>query len=120
MSALLLSDIFPPKTGGTGRLFWEIYRRLPREAFAIAAGAHPDAPAFDAARTLRVTRLPLEMRNRGVASFGSIRHYFRTARAVRRLCRAEGVRMTHAARPLSEGLVARLVKLRTGIPYCCF
>ena len=120
MSALLLSDIFPPKTGGTGRLFLVIYRRLPREAFAIAAGAHPDAPAFDAARTLRVTRLPLEMRNRGVASFGSIRHYFRTARAVRRLCRAEGVRMTHAARPLSEGLVARLVKLRTGIPYCCF
>jgi phosphatidylinositol alpha-1,6-mannosyltransferase len=28
--------------------------------------------------------------------------------------------MIHAARPLSEGLVARMVRLRTGIPYCCY
>jgi phosphatidylinositol alpha-1,6-mannosyltransferase len=28
--------------------------------------------------------------------------------------------MIHAARPLSEGLVARMVRFRTGIPYCCY
>ncbi len=117
---LLLSDIFPPKTGGSGRWFWEIYRRLPRAEYLVAAGEHPDAAALDASHDLRVTRLPLEMRNRSIRNWSSLTHYVRTARAVRQLARAEGVRMIHAARPLSEGLVARMVRLRTGIPYCCY
>lgn len=119
-ATLLISDIFPPKTGGSGRWFWEIYRRLPRAEYLVAAGEHPDAPALDAANELRVVRLPLEMRSRAVSNRASLTHYLRTARAVRRLAKQEGVRMIHAARPLSEGLVARLVKLRTGIPYCCY
>ena len=117
---LLLSDIFPPKHGGTGRLFWEIYRRLPRTDYLIAVGEHPEAAAFDATHDLRIFRLPLEMRNRAISSWGSVKHYLRTARSVRRLARQQGVRMIHAARPLSEGLVARMVRLRTGIPYCCY
>jgi phosphatidylinositol alpha-1,6-mannosyltransferase len=117
---MLLSDIFPPKTGGTGRLFWEVYRRLPRAEYLFAAGEHPEAAAFDSTHDLRVFRLPLEMRNRAVSNWSSLRHYLRTARAVRRLAKEQGVRMIHAARPLSEGLVARLVKLRSGIPYCCW
>lgn len=119
-ATLLISDIFPPKTGGSGRWFWEIYRRLPRAEYLVAASEHPDAPALDAAHELRVVRLPLEMRSRAVSNRASLTHYLRTARAVRRLAKQEGVRMIHAARPLSEGLVARLVKLRTGIPYCCY
>jgi phosphatidylinositol alpha-1,6-mannosyltransferase len=117
---LLLSAIFPPTTGGSGRWFWEIYRRLPRADYLVAAGAHPDAAAFDANHDLRVARLPLEMRNRAISSWGSLKHYLRTARSVRRLARQEGVMMIHAARPLSEGLVARVVRFRTGIPYCCY
>jgi phosphatidylinositol alpha-1,6-mannosyltransferase len=117
---LLLSDIFPPKTGGTGRLFWQIYHRLPPADFRFAVGEHPGAAAFDAAHNLRVFRLPLEMRNRSITSWNSVKHYLRTARSIRKLARQEGVRMIHAARPLSEGLVARMVRLRTGIPYCCY
>jgi phosphatidyl-myo-inositol dimannoside synthase len=120
MTTLLVSNIFPPKTGGSGRWFWEIYRRLPRENFLVAAGEHPDAPAFDATHNLRVTRLPLEMRNRAISNWRSLKHYVRTVRAVRRLAKQENVGMIHAARPLSEGLVARMVRLRTGIPYCCY
>src|SRR3954468_3273721 len=95
---LLLSDIFPPKTGGSGRWFWEIYRRLPRTDYLVAAGEHPDAGAFDATHDARVFRLPLEMRNRAVGNWGGFKHYLRTARAVRKLARREGVRMIHAAR----------------------
>jgi phosphatidylinositol alpha-1,6-mannosyltransferase len=119
-TTLLISDIFPPKTGGSGRWFWEIYRRLPRAEYLVAASEHLGAAALDAGNALRVVRLPLEMRNRAVSNWASFTHYLRTARRVRRLARQEGVRMVHAARPLSEGLVARLVKLRTGIPYCCY
>jgi phosphatidyl-myo-inositol dimannoside synthase len=120
MTTLLVSDIFPPKTGGSGRWFWEIYRRLPRENFLVAAGEHPDAVAFDATHKLRVKRLPLEMRNRAISNWTSLKHYVRTVRAVRQLVKRESVGMIHAARPLSEGLVARMVRLRTGIPYCCY
>jgi phosphatidylinositol alpha-1,6-mannosyltransferase len=117
---LLLSAIFPPTTGGSGRWFWEIYRRLPRTDYLVVAGAHPDAGAFDAGHHLRVARLPLEMRNRAISNWGSLKHYLYTARSVRRLARQKGVKMIHAARPLSEGLVARAVRLLTGIPYCCY
>src|SRR5437660_1006835 len=33
---LLISENFPPRTGGSGRWFWEIYRRLPREQVVVA------------------------------------------------------------------------------------
>jgi phosphatidylinositol alpha-1,6-mannosyltransferase len=120
MTTLLLSDIFPPKTGGSGRWFWEVYRRLPREHFLVAAGEHPKAAAFDAGHDARVLRLPLEMRNRSPRSWTSLTHYLRITRAVRQIVRREKVGMIHAARPLSEGLVARAVKLVTGTPYVCY
>lgn len=120
MTTLLISDIFPPKTGGSGRWFWEIYRRLPREHYVLAAGEHAKAAEFDSEHSARVLRLPLEMRNRSPRSFAGAKHYLRTARAVRRIVKRERVTMIHAARPLSEGLVARLVKLRTGTPYVCY
>jgi phosphatidylinositol alpha-1,6-mannosyltransferase len=28
--SLLLTEVFPPQVGGSGRWFWELYRRLPR------------------------------------------------------------------------------------------
>ncbi len=120
MPTLLLSDIFPPKTGGSGRWFWEIYRRLPRAGYLVAAGEHPQQAAFDAEHDMRVLRLPLEMRDRALRNWTSFKHYWRTTRTVRRLVKHERVTMIHAARPLSEGLVARAVKLLTGVPYCCY
>src|SRR5215475_5459482 len=59
MSHLLLSENFPPRTGGSGRWFWETYRRLPRPGYVIAAGQDPRAAAFDRTHDLRVRRLPL-------------------------------------------------------------
>jgi phosphatidylinositol alpha-1,6-mannosyltransferase len=117
---LLLSDIFPPKTGGSGRWFWEIYRRLPHTEYLVAASEHADTSTFDATHDLRVVRLPLEMQNRAISNWKSFTHYLHISRSVRRLARQEGVSTIHAARPLSEGLVARIVRLRTGIPYCCY
>jgi phosphatidylinositol alpha-1,6-mannosyltransferase len=117
---LLLSDIFPPKTGGSGRWFWEIYRRLPRAEYLVAAGEYPAQAAFDVEHDLRVVRLPLEMRNRALRNWTSFKHYLRTIRTVRRLVKENGAGMIHAARPLSEGLVARAVQVLTGVPYCCY
>ena len=39
VKTLLLSEVFPPQTGGSGRWFWEVYSRLPRERFALRRGS---------------------------------------------------------------------------------
>ena len=118
--SLLLSDIFPPKTGGSGRWFWEIYSRLPRSDFFIVAGEDPRAVEFDRTHDLRLVRWPLEMRTRGLKSFGNFKHYLKTARRLRKLVKQEGITAVHASRNLSEGFIAYLLKKFRGTPYLCF
>ncbi len=117
---LLLSDIFPPRTGGSGRWFWEIYSRLPREAVRIAAGESSAADEFDRTHDLSVTRMPIEMRARGLRPLGNLKHYLKMAWRVRRLVKREGVTAIHAARNLPEGFIAYLVRRMRGTPYSCY
>src|SRR5947209_2562179 len=100
MKKLLLSEVFPPQTGGSGRWFWEIYRRLPREGYVIAAGEHPDQAAFDRTHDLHVVRLPLSFSTWGVASLAGLRQYGRMARRLSRLTRAERVGQVHCGKCL--------------------
>ena len=83
MSVLLLSEVFPPQTGGSGRWFWEIYRRLPREEYQVAAGSPPGFDSFDRTHDLRVTRLSLRLREWGIRSAVGLRDYTRLARQLR-------------------------------------
>lgn len=116
MTALLLSENFPPRIGGSARWFWELYRRLPRAAVAIAAGQCAGDAAFDRTHDLRLTRLPLDFPERGILSPTACLAYRRTARAVRALCRRQDVRAIHCGRVLPEGWLA----LSCGLPYACF
>src|SRR5262245_7372645 len=117
---LLVSEIFPPVHGGSGRWFWEVYRRLPRENYLIAAGEHPRQDEFDRTHDLRVVRLPLAMRAWGLRSWAGLTGYLGTARRLRRLMWLENVRMVHCGRVLPEGFVAWMLRWWTGIPYACF
>lgn len=117
---LLLSDIFPPKTGGSGRWFWEIYSRFPPESVVVAAGEGPGAIEHDKTHPLQVHRLPIEMRTRGLRPLSNLKKYWRTAKAIRRLLRAERGTIVHAARNLPEGFIAYLVKKVRGTPYLCY
>lgn len=117
---LLLSEIFPPKKGGSGRWFWEMYRRFPCEDVVIAAGQSPSAEAFDRTHDLRVHRLPLSLTAWGVRSFKGLWGYWRAARAVRKLARREGVGMVHCGRCLPEGVMCLLLKWRSRLPFLCY
>ncbi len=117
---LLLSDIFPPKTGGSGRWFWEIYSRLPREQVLVAAGDEPRAADFDRTHDLAIVRLPLEMRTRGLRPFVNLKKYLSLAWQIRRLAKREGITAIHAARTLPEGFIAYLVRRTTGKPYLVY
>jgi phosphatidylinositol alpha-1,6-mannosyltransferase len=120
LTCLLISDIFPPKTGGSGRWFWEIYRRLPREDYVIAAGEDPRQLEFDRTHDLRVIRLPLTMQAWGVCSRAGLRGYWRTVRRLRTVVREEGIKYVHCSRCLPEGVMALALKWWCGIPYSCY
>ena len=117
---LLLSDTFPPKTGGSGRWFWEIYSRLPREQVVVATGEDPRAADFDQSHDLRIIRMPLTMATRGLRPIGNCKHYISLALRIRKLAKRERIGAIHAARNLPEGFIAYLVRRMTGRPYLCY
>jgi phosphatidylinositol alpha-1,6-mannosyltransferase len=120
MSILLVSEVFPPKVGGSGRWFWEIYRRLPRREVVIAAGEDPGQGQFDQTHDLRVVRVPLTLRQWGLRSLEGLHGYARALPRLRRLVKAERVRALHCGKCLPEGLMALALKLWYGLPYLCY
>jgi phosphatidylinositol alpha-1,6-mannosyltransferase len=120
MSILLVSDNFPPRTGGSARWFWEIYRRLPRERVVVAAGEHPRQEEFDRGHDLRVARLPLTMREWGLLSREGLRDYAAAVGRLRRIVREHDVRVVHCSRCLPEGVMCLALRWLTGVPYLCY
>lgn len=120
MRCLLVSEIFPPQHGGSGRWFWEIYRRLSLHDVAIIAGEHPQQATFDAEHALTIERVNLHMTQWGLRSRAGLLGYWRAARAVARLARGLRPCVVHSGRVLPEGWIALLLKLRYGLPYLCF
>jgi phosphatidylinositol alpha-1,6-mannosyltransferase len=117
---LLLTEIFPPAVGGSGRLFWEIYRRLPKDQFLIAAADSPAAAAFDRTHDRTVFRLPMAIGDRGLRRYGSLKFYLQTASRVRRIVRDHGIGLIHCGRNLPEGFVGYLVNRWCGVPFTFF
>ncbi len=56
MTSLLVTNDFPPKTGGIQSYLWELWRRLPPEHARVLTTRHRDAGQFDAAQPFPVTR----------------------------------------------------------------
>ena len=117
---LLLTEVFPPRTGGSGRWFWEIYRRLPSSQVRIAAGETPRQEEFDRTHDLRLVRMPLSFSTWGIASLAGLTQYATALRSIRRLVRRERVEALHCGKCLPEGLLAWLLKRWCGLPYICY
>jgi phosphatidyl-myo-inositol dimannoside synthase len=54
---LLVTNDFPPKTGGIQSYLWELWRRLPADEFAVLTTRLAGAEAFDAEQPFRVERV---------------------------------------------------------------
>jgi phosphatidylinositol alpha-1,6-mannosyltransferase len=120
VKSLLITSVFPPMTGGSGRWFWEMYRRLPREAFAIVAGEHSQAAGFDAAHEFNIYRLPLYFPDYGVFSIAGVNRYRRLARQVSHIIGVEGAAAVHCGALLPDGWIGRQVAAKLGIPYLTY
>jgi phosphatidylinositol alpha-1,6-mannosyltransferase len=119
MTILLLSEVFPPMKGGSGRWLWELYRRLQVDQLRVVASASPGAEEFDRTHDLNVRRMPLRFSSWGVLGWGAWDY----AGALRRLAVAIRERrpdILHCGKSLPEGFLAWLVRRWWGIPYLCY
>jgi phosphatidylinositol alpha-1,6-mannosyltransferase len=120
MTTLVISEVFPPRVGGSGRWLWELYRRLPREQFVLAVGQHPNQEHFDQTHDLQITRIPLTLPELGFCSRLGALSYWRALRAVQEVASGKSVVQIHAGRCVPEGWLALLLKYRRGLPYSCY
>lgn len=56
MTHLLVTNDFPPKTGGIQSYLWELWRRLPTGQAHVLTTSHPGADMFDREQPFAVTR----------------------------------------------------------------
>ena len=120
MATLLISENFPPRTGGSSRWFWEIYRRLPRAEIVIAAGNDPHQREFDRTHELRLSRLPLTSSDWGFWNPLTLGWYWSVFQSLAAIVRTQGIDQIHCGRTLPEGWIGWMLKQRYRIPYICY
>lgn len=117
---LLISEIFPPVHGGSGRWFWELYSRLPREDYFIAAGHSNEAEKFDKSHDLNVQRLELSSTSWGIRSIKGLKYYWNGFTALKKLRETNHIGVIHCGRCLPEGVFGYLFLKLYSIPYLCY
>jgi phosphatidylinositol alpha-1,6-mannosyltransferase len=116
---LVLTENFPPKSGGSGRWFWELYSRLPKEDYIIVTDT-VDNSAIDSQINHTVIRIPLKSAEWGFKSVTGLGFYWRTAIQVRKLIKEHGITQIHCGRVIHEGVIAWLVSLFTEVQFVCY
>lgn len=118
---LVFSEIFPPKNGGSGRWFFELYSRISAISPTFLVGkAHGDEE-FDIKHAhLAIQRYTPKPSSWGFKSWPSIKEYWRQYRLLKAQLKKFEATEIHCCRILPEGVPALLTKLRYGIPYHCF
>lgn len=120
MKTLLISSVFPPQDGGSGRWFWEIYRRLPRSEYHVVTGTHPRAAEFDATHDLNLTRIPFSLSTWGTSSVAGLGGYWRLWKHIRQIVRQHSIERIHCGACLPDGWIAFLCRRFLKIPYVCY
>ena len=119
MKTLVLTQNFPPASGGSGRWFWELYSRLGND-YIIAADEMAKADSFDASAPITIHRLPLYSSQWGIANLHGLKYYWRSFKALKQLVKEQNIDYIHCGRVLPEGLMAWMLKKTLGIPYLCY
>jgi phosphatidylinositol alpha-1,6-mannosyltransferase len=117
---LLITDMFPPRSGGSGRWLWELYRRLDGLGVNVVAGEAPGARTFDRATTLPIVRVPLSFASWGVWNLRGAGQYLRATFQINNVVARVRPDVIHCGKCLPEGLIAMFVKRWHGIPFHCF
>ena len=117
---LLITEIFPPLHGGSGRWFWELYSRLSRNDFVIAAGDNAEVSEFDKQHDLNLKRFNLSSWSWGLKSVTGLTYYWRTFWQLKKHIKQHGIQAIHCGRCLPEGFMGYLLSKYFGLPLLCY
>src|SRR5687767_4225706 len=92
---LLISEVFPPAKGGSGRWMWELYRRFPRGAVHAVASHGPGAAEFDRTDNVSIDRLTLKFPTWGVFGCVGVRAYAKALYALNAIVRRTRPQSVH-------------------------
>ena len=65
---LVLTENFPPKSGGSGRWFYELYTRLLDYQITVVTDINADSDEFDRTATVKIIRIPFSSTQWGFKS----------------------------------------------------
>ena len=121
MSILLLSEIFPPRHGGSGRWFFELYRRLEPGSVTVVTqdNGGPDDRQVDSEFPQTVHRVKMASPNWGLLSVKGFVFYSRTLVRVLKL-RPSGFSQIHCGRTIPEGFIGLLLSWILRKPLLCY
>ncbi|PTB93708.1 glycosyltransferase family 4 protein [Marinobacter sp. B9-2] len=121
MSILLLSEIFPPRHGGSGRWFYELYRRLEPGTVTIVTqdNADPGDQRVDAEFPQRIHRTAMASPSWGLLSVTGLVFYARTLMRILRL-KPSGLSQIHCGRSIPEGFIGLLLARLLRKPLLCY
>lgn len=119
-SVLVVSDVFPPRHGGSGRWLWELYTRLSTSAdIQVLAGGVAGDEAFDSTSPLQTNRLK-PFASWGLMSPAGWRGYRDAVRQTRRVLGEKRFDAIHCGKCLPEGLVALVARRGRATPIWTF
>lgn len=120
----LISEIFPPDVGGSGRWFYEVFKRFSEQDYMIISKAlrsgleeQPDIPSS------RVSRIPFDLDETGAFSWKGFETYRRIKTDVRKQLTSRTFGKDEvfvAARMVPEGWIAASIVNRRNSPLVCF
>jgi len=114
---LMISNDFPPISGGQSRYLYDLWSCLPAEEVVLMAPAMEGAEQVDAALACRVVRVPLRLQG------GRLNKLYKTKQllvAAWEFCRKNKVRQIHCGQMFSTGFAGYWCWLLLGIPYCVY
>jgi phosphatidyl-myo-inositol dimannoside synthase len=118
---LLISEVFPPRHGGSGRWFYELYRRLPQESVWIVTQINEpiDDDRVDKNFPQKILRIPLSSEHWGIFNVWGAMFYLVSFYRILRF-RLSKVKQIHCGRVLHEGVIGMLFASLHRKPLLCF
>jgi phosphatidylinositol alpha-1,6-mannosyltransferase len=118
---MLLTENFPPRSGGSGRWFWELYTRL--DAAKIVVVTQELSPEYEniSHPNLDIIYMPLNCSEWGFKSVKGLTFYIRTVQKLRTIVKQHNISHIHCGRVIHEGVSAWLLSFLTrDLQYLCF
>lgn len=118
--SLLISEVFPPRIGGSGQWLHEIYSRLPSEHTVFLVGKAEGDTKFDQDSNLRITRTEMRTPIWTLFTLQGIRYFFSLIRATVKLHRKHRFLEIHCGRVMPEGLIGLISSWWTRSQLVCY